>query len=144
MELSVLEVVSTASAAVSSVAVVLVARMAWQTRKQPAMLQQRQWTHERLILKQDVLRRIVGHGHRLTRGLIDSGEPFIALNEAHVVFSDCPAVLQALKLLKCNELGEPLAPLLHAVVVAMARDVNIKDEIDKDFIGYPFVPGKAT
>lgn len=136
-----LDVASAVSAIFSAVAVLLLACMAWQARNQPAELQQKQWAQERLTLKQDVLRRIVGHGHRLPRGLLDSDEPFIALNEAEVVFSDCPEVLEALSRLRRSEPCEPPAPLLYAVVVAMARGINITDEIDMDFVGYPFVPG---
>ena len=143
MSVSVLEVVSAASAAISAGTVVLIARMAWQTRKQPEMLQESQWHHERLTLKQDVMRRIVGYGHRVISGVITSDEPYIALNEAHVVFSDCPDVLEALRRLKRKGMGEPSLPLVHDVVVAMARRVNITDPIEAEFIGYPNLPGNT-
>ena len=138
-----LEVLTTAVAVLSALAVILLACIAWQARNQPAKLQQNQWDHDRQTLKQDVMRRIVGSGHRLPRGCIDSDEPFIALNEASVVFSDSPEVIEALSKLKNRGLGEPLAPLLYSVVVAMARSVNITDDVEMDFIGYPFVPGKV-
>ena len=139
-----LEVLTTAVAVLSALAVILLACIAWQARNQPAKLQQNQWDQDRQTLKQDVMRRIVGSGHRLPRGYIDSDEPFIALNEASVVFSDSPEVIEALSKLKNRGLGEPLAPLLYSVVVAMARSVNITDDVEMDFIGYPFVPGKSS
>ena len=143
MSVSVLEVVSAASAAISAGAVILVVWMTWQTRKQTEVLQKRQWDHERLTLKQDVMRRVVGYGHRVIHGLITSEEPYIALNEAHVVFSDCPDVLEALRRLKRKGLGSSSLPLVHAVVVAMARHVNITDPIEEEVIGYPNLPGNT-
>ena len=136
-----LEVITTVTAAISALAVILLAYIAWQARNQPAKLQQNQWDHDRQTLKQDVMRRIVGYGHRLPRGLIDSDEPFIALNEASVVFSDSPEVIESLRKLKNYGLDESSANLLYSVVVAMARSVSITDDVDMDFIGYPFVPG---
>ena len=62
---------------------------------------------EDMALKRDVLRRFVGYSYRLTetmmtRGLSDPGEPFIALNEACIVYHECPAVTEALKQFKDN------------------------------------------
>ena len=144
MSVSILDVITTTSAAISAVAVALVFWMAWQTQKQPEMLQQAQWRHERLMLKQDVMRRIVGYGHRVISEVITSDEPYIALNEAHVAFSDCPDVLEALGRLKRKGMGESSLPLVHAVVVTMARRVNITDPIEAEFIGYPTLPGNTS
>ena len=65
--------------------------------RQAKKLQANQWSRNELELRRDVLRRFLGYRYRLAGGFTGTdGEPFIALNEAWVVFANYPDVISAL------------------------------------------------
>ena len=79
--------------------------------------------------KMDVLRRIVGHRYRLTdRHDFVDGEPFIALNEASLMFANDATVVNALR-----ALGEDAdtSVALTRVVRAIARTIPVN--LDDDY-----------
>ncbi len=63
------------------------------------LLQRREWRFS-------VFRRLSGYRYRLTDNLksraFEDGEPFVALNEARIVFGDCKGVQKALDDMDCN------------------------------------------
>ena len=78
-------------------------------------------------IKRDVLRRLAGHRYLLTDGRCPSpnGEPFVALNEAIVVFADHDDVLDALDALRTSD-GRDDAELIVALIKRMATAAGIK------------------
>ena len=98
--------------------------------------------HDEQKQKRDVLRRFVANRYFLTENFVGKSinEPYIALNEAFVVFADSPPVISALKKfrqeLKQNQIGHILT-LIKAM--AIASKVSI-DKLDDDFISHPFTP----
>ena len=110
---------------------------------QAKKLQANQWSRNELELRRDVLRRLLGYSYRLTDGFKGTdGEPFIALNEAWVVFADYPDVISALKQMH-GELRQDdrLAPNLVALVTAMAVAAGIPtQDLNYYFIERPFTP----
>ena len=108
-------------------------------------MQRHQWERDDLALRLDVLRRLRGYSYRLTEelsqriGTVETiGEPFIALNEAPVVYAKFPKVICALMKLKC-ESGEDRKNIV-AVARAMAEVCDLPTENDDYFILTPFVP----
>ena len=131
------------SAIVSSVAAVIAVGVAAYAVCQTRRLQKEQWRKDELEPRRDVLRRLVGYSYRLTRSFTGTdGEPFIALNEAWVVFADVEEVTLNLKKMH-NELGQKdlLRPNILALVKAMAIAAEIPlDDLDDKFIESPFTP----
>ena len=101
--------------------------------------------YDALILKRDVFRRFAGNRHLSTVVPCEtSGEPFIALNKAFIVFNDSPAVVAALKKTH-DELGqkERLVANLVTVMKKMAESTGISiKELNDSFLERPFAPGK--
>lgn len=98
-----------------------------------------------LSMKRDVLRRIVGNLYTLTSNdpvpLQPGREPFVALNEALVVYSRDRAVLDALRTMRAG-LGKPgqLADNIVALVKAMADVCGLAVNLNDSFIDRPFTP----
>ena len=103
----------------------------------------RQRKDDQLKLKRDVLRRLVGYSYRLTPAWSGrDGEPFIALNEAWIVFSDSSQVTDALVKMR-NELGEEgrLIPNIRKVIREMSDSAQVRiKNLDDRFIDSPFTP----
>ena len=103
------------------------------------------WRRDELAVRRDVLRRLVGNAYRLTQKWQgQEGEPFIALNEAFVVYADFPRVTSALENMR-NELSRDgrLSPNLVTLVIAMADAANVPvKSLDERFVTSPFVPGE--
>ncbi len=84
------------------------------------------WREDRLAAKRDVLRRLVGNAYRLTpRFAGKQGEPFIALNEALVVFAGNEKVVSALTKFKMNLGAGDLSGDLGRLVVAMIEAAKL-------------------
>ena len=83
--------------------------------------QRREWRYS-------VLRRLSGYRYRLTKPLMnkhfEDGEPFVALNEAKVVFGDSAEVRDALEHLRSNIDKNQLASDLTKVITAVGRIVD--------------------
>ena len=95
-------------------------------------------------IKRDVLRRLAGHRYLLTDGRCPSpnGEPFVALNEAIVVFADHDDVLDALDALRTSD-GRDDAELIVALIKRMATAAGIKINRDDVSLRQPLVPTAA-
>ena len=88
--------------------------------------------------KRDVLRRFAGNRHVLATGGPQpppSGEPFVALNEAFVVFADDPTVLTALEDLRR---GARSSEDIVALIKRMATAARVPIPLDDAFLGEPF------
>ncbi len=98
---------------------------------------------EKLEPKRDVLRRLVAHTYRLTKSLKgQDGEPFIALNEANVVFSDSGDVMKALTKMH-DELSKKdrMIDNIKKLVEEMAKASEVPaDNISKKILERPFTP----
>ena len=98
-----------------------------------------------LSMKRDVLRRFVGNLYTLTSNdpvpLQPGSEPFVALNEALVVYSKDTAVLDALRTMRAG-LGQPgqLADNVVTLVKAMADVCGLAVNLNDSFIDSPFTP----
>ena len=98
-----------------------------------------------LSMKRDVLRRLVGNLYTLTSNdpvpLRPGREPFVALNEALVVYSNDGAVLEALRSMRAG-LGQPgqLADNIVTLVKAMADASRLAVNLNDSFIDCPFTP----
>ncbi len=104
--------------------------------------------YESRKVKRDVFRRFAGNRHLLTfsNQNKECGEPYISLNEAFIVFSDCPNVIKALKKLH-EELGQQgkLVNNLVTLTKEMAKATKVKineNELNDNFIESPFAPSK--
>ena len=106
------------------------------------------WINRRLAqlaMKRDVLRRFVGNLYVLTsedRVPLQPGrEPFVAMNEALVVFSKDRVVLDALRVLQAG-VGQPgrLADNIVTLVKAMADACGLAVNLNDSFIERPFTP----
>ncbi len=90
-----------------------------------------------------MLRRFFAYRYRLTDSLRGTdGEPFIALNEAWIVFAGFPEVTAALAKLH-NDLGKRglLAQNVTVLIKAMATAANISTLYLEDaYIERPFAP----
>ena len=111
----------------------------WMARR----LQEEQWWRSGLEVRRDVLRRLSGYRYRLTEGRMgQDGEPFVALNEAWVVFAEFPEVRSALVKMHMG-LGEPdrLSENHVSLVRAMAGVARVPvDDIYDVMLGRPFTP----
>ena len=103
-----------------------------------------QWRYEKREIKRDVLRRFVANRYRLTGSHISNGEPFIALNEVFVVFSEHPEVILALIKMH-QELGrdDRLIDNVVTLTKAMAKAAKVPiRNLNDEFIIRPFTPPK--
>lgn len=96
-----------------------------------------------LTIKRDVFRRFVGNRYFLTVSLKgQTGEPFIALNEIFVVFSENQQVIAALKMMH-EELSVPnrLNDNIVTLTKAMAKAAKVPtNDLNDEFISRPFTP----
>jgi len=95
-------------------------------------------------LKRDVLRRFLGYRFRLTADsdVRQVDEPSIALNEAVLVFSDCPDAIRSLAR-RVNEIDQDNRFMddVITLIKAMAQALRIPaTELDDTYFHYPFVP----
>ena len=129
--------ISIAAVLITSISVIVAYWMLRQSR----WLQQEQWRREEVALRRDVLRRLFAYRYRLTESLKGrDGEPFVALNEAWIVYADFPQVTEALTRMH-NELGIEgrLSPNIVALVRAMAEVTNVSvHDLDDNLIERPF------
>jgi len=98
-----------------------------------------------LALKRDVLRRIFGYRFVLTghpdRLQLQGGEPFVALNEAWIVFSKCPEVVRALERMHRGLSQGSLRDDLVTLTKAMAKNCDLPSGGFNDrYFVYPFAP----
>ena len=102
-------------------------------------LQENQWKRDEMEARRDVLRRLVAYRYRLTESLKGmDGEPFVALNEALVVYAEFPQVMEALT--DINN-GKGLSRNIVDLVRAMAMAANLSiDNLNDEFIEHPFTP----
>ena len=117
--------------------------IAFKAVRESKRLQEKQWRRDELELRRDVLRRLFAYRYRLTEALKGGdGEPFIALNEAWVVYAGFPDVTNALTKMH-NELGKQgcLSHNIAVLIRAMsdAADLSIRD-LDDRLITQPFTP----
>lgn len=94
--------------------------------------------HDEQKQKRDVLRRFVANRYFLTENFVGKiiNEPYVALNEALIVFADSPCVISVLK--KYHK--EPKADNIPTLIKAMANASGMIDKLDDDFISRPFTP----
>ena len=98
-------------------------------------------------IKIDALRRLVAYRyHLVNRTVSATGEPFVALNEIFVVFSDEPKVLKELETFHDRLTTSPgsMTDDLLRLVKAMARATKTKLGVADKFITVPFVPPSVT
>ncbi len=93
----------------------------------------------RLQWKRDVLARSVGYRYLLVPPWIwrNSGEPYIALNEAFVAFDDSPPVIDALEKYRVDRNNNNLVTLFKAMF--KSSGVHF-DHLNDDFIIHPLGP----
>lgn len=105
-------------------------------------LQEDQWKRDELEIRRDVLRRLFAYRYRLTEALKGKdGEPFIALNEAWIVYADFPKVRKALTKMNEKGKGNNLCSNMVEVVRAMATAANLPTQnLDDRIICSPFTP----
>ena len=101
------------------------------------------WSTRRMHIlapKRDVLRRLLGNRHLLTKAMVDSlgpGEPFIALNEIPVVYNRDVGVVRALKIYFVEKSNGNLNKLIRE----MGKAAHYKlDTFDDNFLETPFIP----
>ena len=100
--------------------------------------------YEKLEVKRDVLRRFVANRHRLTGAGVADDEPFIALNEVFLVFSEHPQVIAALRTMH-QELGngDRLFDNMLTLIKAMSKATKLPiRDLNDEFIMKPFGPPK--
>ena len=92
-------------------------------------------------IKRDVLRRFAGTRYVLTQTgrVLPNGEPFVALNEAFIVFADHPDVLSALDNLRTGG-DDRDSELVVALIKRMAAAANVSVTLDDAFIRQPMTP----
>ena len=100
---------------------------------------------DELATKRDVLRRFAGNRYVLTENsgatTQPNGEPFVALNEAFIVFAEDPTVIEALRVMH-DQLGQQgrLVDNIVTVVKEMAEVSNVAINLNDSFIERPFTP----
>ena len=119
------------------------ATVAFRSAVQSDRFQKEQWRRDELEIRRDVLRRLSAYRFRLTEGRMgQDGEPFIALNEAWIVFAEYPEVKSALVRMHM-ELGKPgrLSENYVSLVRAMAGAARVPvSDLDDVMLDRPFVP----
>ncbi len=95
-----------------------------------------------------VFRRLSGYRYRLTNSLkhksFDDGEPFVALNEARLVFGDCKGVQMALDKFHRNrtkrrgDLADDLTKVIREI--GNVIDKKVMKELTEEHIGQVLVP----
>ena len=106
---------------------------------------QRRW-HNRIV-KVDTLRRLVAYRYHIADQTVSaSGEPFVALNEVFVVYSDDPKVLEELEKFHDRIYSNPetLADDLLRLIRVMAKSTKTKLGVADNLVKVPFVPKSAT
>lgn len=103
---------------------------------------------DRRTAKRDVLRRFAGNRHVLTgvgSAIQPNGEPFVALNEALVVFAGDMEVIEALRTMHA-ELGQPgrLPENIVTLVKRMAVAADVPITLNDSFIERPFAPSSSA
>ncbi|MDE0132032.1 MAG: hypothetical protein OXM62_04545 [bacterium] len=130
-------------AGISALIAGISAFIAYRAVRESRRLQEKQWRRDELVLRRDVLRRLRGFSYRLTESLQGTdGEPFIALNEAWVVYADFPHVTNALTKMH-NELGnkDSLRRNIVRLVGAMSVAAEVtRRGLDDKLIERPFTP----
>ena len=92
-----------------------------------------------------MLRRFAGNRYVLTENsgatIQFNGEPFVALNEAFIVFAEDPTVIEALRVMH-DQLGQQgrLVDNIVTVVKEMAEVSNVAINLNDSFIERPFTP----
>ena len=99
---------------------------------------------DQLAMQRDVLRRFAGNRYLLGEkglGVQSNGEPFVALNEAFVVFAANPEVIEALQIMHA-ELDRPnrLVDNIVTLVKEMAAAADVPIDLNDSFIERPFAP----
>ena len=99
---------------------------------------------DQLAMKRDVFRRLVANRFVLSDGfpdaILQNGEPFVALNEAFVVFARDPVVLDALKAVHPVLGSGPEAENIVTLAKSMAAACDIPYDLNDSFIVQPFTP----
>lgn len=95
-----------------------------------------------------VFRRLSGYRYRLTNDLksvpFEDGEPFVALNEARIVFGDCKGVQKALdemdynRATKQGELASDLTKVIHEI--GKVIDKKVVKSLTEEHISQVLVP----
>lgn len=101
------------------------------------------WTRHTHILapKRDVLRRLLGSRHLLTKAMEDHrgpGEPYIALNEIAVAYYGDSKVVEALKRYFEDKSPVNLKMLIREMAKAACSSL---DSFGDEFLETPFTPG---
>ena len=102
---------------------------------------------EKLEAKRDVLRRIVGNRFYLTEGangVGPDGEPFVALNEAAVVYHDDSDAITALKKFHKSLSGQNISRDLPVLIGALSKSAKVDYKIGTYFISRPFTPPESV
>ena len=99
---------------------------------------------DQLAVKRDVLRRFAGNRYVMGEnglGVQPNGEPFVALNEAFVVFAGDSEVIEALQNMHA-ELGRPnrLVDNIVTLIKEMAAAADVSIDLNDSFIEHPFAP----
>ncbi|MCY4090625.1 MAG: hypothetical protein OXF62_07380 [Caldilineaceae bacterium] len=101
-----------------------------------------QLKNKRMEMRQNVLRKLCGYSYRLSLAKAIDGEPFPTLNEALIVFNDCPEVKTYLrKMVDEMNIPDRFSQNLRAVINEMAKhsDVSLVIE-DYQLLSSPFRP----
>ena len=69
-----------------------------------------------------------------------NGEPFVALNEAFIVFAEDPTVIEALRVMRDQSQQGRLVDNIVTVVKEMAEVSNVAINLNDSFIERPFTP----
>ena len=101
---------------------------------------------EKIDIKKDVLRRIVGNRFYLTQ--VDKmsvmGEPFVALNEACVVFSDDLEAMKSLRAFDEAKPPEKITVYFPKLIESLSAAAEVDGfELGGYFIDHPFAPPSA-
>ena len=125
----------------SAVAILVSVGVAVGVAKWNRSQQRREWRFS-------VFRRLSGYRYRLTDNLkyepFEDGEPFVALNEARIVFGDCKGVQKALgemdnnRATKQGELVSDLTKVIHEI--GKVIDKKVVKDLTEEHIGQVLVP----
>lgn len=99
------------------------------------------------MIKVDTLRRLSAYRYHLANRTVSAaGEPFVALNEIFVVYSEEKEVLERLETLheKLSTSPSTLEDDLLRLIKAMAKATDTRLGVADKFISEPFVPPSVT